>query len=107
MSHGSHLMHRLFIRGRNSEIRIPSTTSSTSFPFSLDIDSMKPFSSVANFFSAVYIFSWDIVLVLCNLALPKRPNGFIVPEGHPGFGGKWPEHIPPKEGDSRCSCPAL
>ncbi|KAF8719041.1 hypothetical protein AX14_011541 [Amanita brunnescens Koide BX004] len=31
----------------------------------------------------------------------------MVAEGHPGHGGKWPEFIPPKDGDSRCACPAL
>jgi hypothetical protein len=64
-------------------------------------------SPVTRFFSAVYIFSWDTILVFCNLVTPSKPAGKIVPEGHPGFGGKWPEHVPAKEGDSRCSCPAL
>jgi len=31
----------------------------------------------------------------------------VTPAGHPGEGGKWPEYIAPKEGDSRCSCPGL
>jgi hypothetical protein len=33
--------------------------------------------------------------------------GHVTPEGEPGAGGNWPEYIPPKEGDSRCCCPAL
>jgi len=68
---------------------------------------MRPFSPIAKLFSSVHIFLWDTVLVLGNLVLPKRPAGLIVPQGHPGFGGKWPEYIPAKEGDSRCSCPAI
>jgi hypothetical protein len=77
------------------------------FPaFAFDIN-MGLFSPIANFFSSIYIFLWDTVLVLGNLILPKRRVGWIVPDGHPGFGGNWPQHIPAKEGDSRCSCPAL
>jgi hypothetical protein len=55
----------------------------------------------------VYIFSWDALLTLLNLVLPNKPVGRVTPNGHPGFEGKWPEYIPGKEGDSRCSCPAL
>ncbi|EEB86743.1 hypothetical protein MPER_16186, partial [Moniliophthora perniciosa FA553] len=32
---------------------------------------------------------------------PNLKKGHVVAEGCPGFGGKWPEYIPPKEGDSR------
>ena len=63
--------------------------------------------AVGNFFSSVYIFLWDTLLAFGNLILPKRPHGLVVPDGHPGFGGKWPEYIPAKEGDSRCSCPGI
>lgn len=52
-------------------------------------------------------FTWDAGLTLVNLVTPNKPKGHVVPEGHPGFGSKWPEYVPPKEGDSRCSCPAL
>jgi len=62
---------------------------------------------VNRLFSSIYIYSWDTFLLFGNLILPNKPAGRIVPEGHPGFEGKWPEHIPAKEGDSRCSCPAL
>ena len=65
------------------------------------------FSPVTRILSSIYIFSWDTVLVFGNAILPNKPAGHIVPEGHPGFGGKWPEYVPVKEGDSRCSCPAL
>jgi len=52
-------------------------------------------------------FSWDAGLTFLNLLTPNRSEGHVVPEGHPGFGGKWPEYVSPKDGDSRCSCPAL
>ncbi|KAF9453351.1 putative chloroperoxidase [Macrolepiota fuliginosa MF-IS2] len=52
-------------------------------------------------------FTWDAGVTVVNLLTPSKDEGHIVPEGHPGFGGTWPEYIPPKEGDSRCSCPAL
>ncbi|KAJ2919751.1 heme-thiolate peroxidase, partial [Candolleomyces efflorescens] len=50
---------------------------------------------------------WDLGCTLANQVLPLRKVGSVTPEGHPGAGGKWPEYLPPKEGDSRCSCPAL
>ncbi|KAI6015114.1 Chloroperoxidase [Pisolithus orientalis] len=53
------------------------------------------------------IFAWDVVLSFGNLLRFKRHVGKVTPEGHPGYGGYWPEYRPPKEGDSRCSCPAL
>ncbi|TFK31259.1 Chloroperoxidase [Crucibulum laeve] len=53
------------------------------------------------------VFGWDFVLSLTNILAPLRPVGHVVPEGHPGAGGHWPEYMPPKEGDSRCSCPGL
>lgn len=62
---------------------------------------------IARFFDNVYVFTYDGLLELGNQVMPKRKVGHMVPEGHPGFGGKWPEYIPPKEGDSRCACPAL
>ncbi|KAI5991716.1 Chloroperoxidase [Pisolithus marmoratus] len=53
------------------------------------------------------IFAWDVILSLGNLVRFKRPVGKVTPEGHPGYGGYWPEYRKEKEGDSRCSCPAL
>ncbi|KAF8065051.1 Chloroperoxidase [Lyophyllum atratum] len=53
------------------------------------------------------IFAWDIGLTLVNLVAPKRKVGKVTPAGHPGADGVWPDFIAPKEGDSRCSCPAL
>jgi hypothetical protein len=65
------------------------------------------FSSVSHFFFDAGILSWDILLTLLNLVRRKRRVGNVTPEGHPGYGGLWPEFKPPQEGDSRCSCPAL
>jgi len=53
------------------------------------------------------IMVWDASLTVANMFLPNLAEGHVVPDGHPGAGGKWPEYVPPKEGDSRCSCPAL
>lgn len=62
---------------------------------------------VVNTVQNFVVFSYDFGLTLANLVLPNRKVGHVTPEGHPGAGGKWPEYIAPKEGDSRCSCPAL
>ncbi|KIM77856.1 hypothetical protein PILCRDRAFT_825071 [Piloderma croceum F 1598] len=62
---------------------------------------------IGNVLLNIYIFSWDTVLTLFNLILPNKAVGKITPKGHPGFGGKWPEYVRRKDGDSRCSCPAL
>ncbi|KAG6913428.1 hypothetical protein DXG01_006864 [Tephrocybe rancida] len=50
---------------------------------------------------------WDVGLTLMNLITPRRKVGKVTPAGHPGADGTWPEFIASKEGDSRCSCPAL
>jgi len=55
----------------------------------------------------VAVFTWDFGLEIVNVVTPKRKVGHVTPEGEPGAGGKWPEYIAPKEGDSRCCCPAL
>jgi hypothetical protein len=55
----------------------------------------------------VKVFTWDTATAMMNLVSPNLSPTKVVPEGHPGFGGKWPEYQAPKEGDSRCSCPAL
>ncbi|KAF5350438.1 hypothetical protein D9756_008663 [Leucocoprinus leucothites] len=52
-------------------------------------------------------FAWDASLTAVNVVTPKKKKGHVVPKGHPGFGGQWPEYVAPKEGDSRCACPAL
>jgi len=62
---------------------------------------------IINFFQNILVFSLDFILTIANIILPKRKIGHVVPAGHPGADGKWPEYVAPKEGDSRCSCPAL
>ena len=64
-------------------------------------------SFIFNAFHDLALSSWDLSLSVVNFIIPARHEGKVTPEGHPGFGGKWPEFVPPKEGDSRCSCPAL
>ncbi|KAF5384451.1 hypothetical protein D9615_003404 [Tricholomella constricta] len=64
-------------------------------------------SPIAKVSTDVAVLVWDVSLTLLNLVTPKRKVGKVTPTGHPGADGKWPEFIPPKEGDSRCSCPAL
>ena len=55
----------------------------------------------------VGLMSWDFSLALVNMITFKRKVGRVTPKGHPGEGGVWPEYIPPRQGDSRCCCPAL
>ena len=50
---------------------------------------------------------WDIYLTIANKITPDARPGRLIPAGMPGAGGKWPKFVPPKAGDSRCSCPAL
>lgn len=63
--------------------------------------------TVSNAFFDAGLMGWDIFLTLGNVVRFSRPVGKVTPEGHPGYGGVWPEYRPPQEGDSRCSCPAL
>jgi len=55
----------------------------------------------------IVLFAWDASLTMINVITPKKKQGHVVPEGHPGFGGIWPEYVAPNKDDSRCSCPAL
>ncbi|KAF9224876.1 Cloroperoxidase [Gyrodon lividus] len=68
---------------------------------------MNLISSISNVFYDASVMTWDVFLTLANLVRFSRPIGKVTPEGHPGYGGYWPEYLPPREGDSRCSCPAL
>lgn len=68
---------------------------------------MNILSSVSNVFYDASVMTWDVLLTLGNLVRFSRPVGKVTPEGYPGYGGYWPEYKSPKEGDSRCSCPAL
>jgi hypothetical protein len=58
-------------------------------------------------FENIYIFTYDFFLAIFNLCTPRLKVGGVVPHGSPGAGGKWPEFVPPREGDSRSPCPAL
>ncbi|PPQ90843.1 hypothetical protein CVT25_007378 [Psilocybe cyanescens] len=60
-----------------------------------------------NFILTVLVFTWDFGLAVANTLLPKLKAGQVTPKGKPGEGGKWPAYVAPKEGDSRCGCPAL
>jgi len=64
-------------------------------------------SFLGNLGSAGYVFAWDFGLFLLNLVSFKRKVGKVTLQGHPGFGGVWPEYIAPKDTDSRSACPAL
>ncbi|KAG8220434.1 Chloroperoxidase [Butyriboletus roseoflavus] len=68
---------------------------------------MKFLSSISNAFYDASILTWDLLLTLGNLVRFSRPVGSVTPEGHPGYGGTWPEYRPSQEGDSRSCCPAL
>jgi hypothetical protein len=65
------------------------------------------FSGVSHIVFDAGIMSWDVLLTLLNLIRREHQVGHVTPEGHPGYGGHWPEFRPPNEGDSRCSCPAI
>lgn len=73
----------------------------------LVLPAMPFLRTISNAVLNAYILSWDVLLTLLNTVTPSRPVGHVIPEGHPGYGGQWPEYIAPTEGDSRCSCPAL
>ncbi|KAJ7291804.1 Chloroperoxidase [Mycena rebaudengoi] len=64
-------------------------------------------ASAGKLFTNIWVFTWDGWLTLFNLITPKKKAGSVVPHGSPGAGGKWPQYVPPKEGDSRSACPAL
>ena len=62
---------------------------------------------IARGFQDIGVLTWDFGLFLLNLVTPNLKVDHVTPQGHPGADGKWPEYIPPKDGDSRCCCPAL
>ncbi|KAJ6603250.1 Chloroperoxidase [Mycena vulgaris] len=64
-------------------------------------------SSAGKLLQNIYIFIWDALLTIFNLLTPNLKVGSVVPHGSPGADGKWPDFVPPKEGDSRSACPAL
>ncbi|KAF6745974.1 Chloroperoxidase [Ephemerocybe angulata] len=66
-----------------------------------------PQNAVSKIVSLAGVLAWDASCTFLNLITPSKKEGSVTPQGHPGADGKWPEYVPPKEGDSRCSCPAL
>ena len=88
----------------------PTTMSSPAYSLPLLIPARLLSALVAAINSTVInigVFAWDSGLALYNLVAPNRPANAVVPEGCPGAHGVWPKYVPPAEGDSRCSCPAL
>ncbi|KAI0767454.1 chloroperoxidase-like protein [Fomes fomentarius] len=65
------------------------------------------FTSLGNHLLNLGVFLVDLVLFTYNLVTPDHRAEQVVPRGHPGAGGKWPQYMAPQQGDSRCSCPAL
>ena len=53
------------------------------------------------------VMAWDAGCTFLNMVTPSRKPGSVTPHGSLGADGKWPEFVPAKDGDSRCSCPAL
>lgn len=53
------------------------------------------------------VMALDAGCTFLNLITPNRKPGSVTPHGSLGADGKWPEFVPAREGDSRCSCPAL
>ncbi len=53
------------------------------------------------------VLTWDFGLFLANLVLPEHAPNKVIAAGLPGHAGRWPEYVPPREGDSRSACPML
>jgi Peroxidase, family 2 len=86
-----------FARGRLQKPRLPHNINSK----------MGVLGKIAGPFINLFVLGWDFWLFLFNIVLPNRKVGHVVPKGHPGFGGTWPEYVPPGPGDSRSACPML
>ncbi|KZT32570.1 Cloroperoxidase [Sistotremastrum suecicum HHB10207 ss-3] len=62
------------------------------------------FSTLSKILSTGYVFTWDFGLTFINLVTPNKKSRIgTLSEGE----SLWPPYVPPQEGDSRCSCPAL
>lgn len=68
---------------------------------------MSPAKKVLGGLTDLAVIAWDNAIALLNLVTPNYKEGTVVPVGAPGHGGKWPEYVAPKEGDSRSACPML
>ncbi|KAK7683687.1 hypothetical protein QCA50_013063 [Cerrena zonata] len=65
------------------------------------------FSILKDVLTNTVVIIIDTGLAIYNALAPKRPANAVTPHGAPGAGGLWPTFEPAREGDSRCSCPAL
>ncbi|KAI0701842.1 chloroperoxidase-like protein [Cytidiella melzeri] len=65
------------------------------------------FDTLLSLLTNLGVLIWDMSLAVYNIAAPNRPSNRVVPAGFAGANGSWPTYVPPKDGDSRCSCPAL
>jgi len=63
--------------------------------------------TISSAFNNASVFAWDFFLTIIAFITPNLKVGHVVPAGHPGAGGQWPEYVPPGEGDSRSACPML
>jgi len=68
---------------------------------------MGVLKQISGFFTNIYVFSWDFSLFVLNILTPSLKPGQVVPRDAAGHNLTWPEYVPPKEGDSRSSCPML
>jgi hypothetical protein len=68
---------------------------------------MGIWSTIVVQYNLASTFVVDAGVTLYNVVTPQLPKGSVIPPGHPGHGGQWPEFQPAKEGDSRSPCPAL
>lgn len=64
-------------------------------------------SSTQSLLLTTGLILWDLILTVLNLILPSLPANRVVAQGKLGANGAWPKYIPPGNGASRCSCPAL
>jgi hypothetical protein len=68
---------------------------------------MGAVKKIAGHLINLVVFAWDFGLFFLNLILPAHKPGHVVPTHAAGHDLKWPEYVPPKEGDSRSACPML
>lgn len=60
---------------------------------------MGVMSKISDAFFNLIVFVWDNACLVGNLVTPKLKPGQVVPAGCPGHNLKWPEYVPPKEGE--------
>ncbi|KAF8313782.1 Cloroperoxidase [Clavulina sp. PMI_390] len=66
------------------------------------------FAAIKTILSLTFITALDLILFIINCVTPQKPKGSVVAIGNPGYGGIWPEFVPPNPNfDSRSPCPYL